>query len=201
MYYMIYETTNLINGKKYRGAHSCKDLNDGYLGSGKLLKKAIEKYGVQNFERKILIMCDTLEDMYIQESVYVDVEWVNNSNTYNLKVGGEGGWDYIQNNGLVWNEERKKRHSEVMKQKRNDGRWGPKSATNGMKGKKHSSRSRVKIAINNQMTLSQNTIDNRIQQWDNLPDKRGKITEASKLWGISHTQVRRFIRKYYNNRV
>lgn len=198
MYYMIYETINLVNNKKYRGAHSCKNMNDGYLGSGKLLKKAIGKYGIHNFERKILIMCSSLEEMYRQESVYVDADWVNDPNTYNLKVGGEGGWDYIQNNGLVWNDERRKRQSIVMKQKRHDGTWGPKTNVGGMKGKKHSSCAREKITVNNQMTLSQDEINVRIQQWLELPNKRGKITEASKMWGISHTQVRRFIKKYYN---
>ena len=43
MYYFIYETTNHENGKKYRGRHQTNDLNDGYLGSGTYLKKAIEK--------------------------------------------------------------------------------------------------------------------------------------------------------------
>jgi transcription antitermination factor NusG len=31
MKYLIYETTNLINGKKYRGAHVSNELDDGYL--------------------------------------------------------------------------------------------------------------------------------------------------------------------------
>ena len=37
MYHFVYETTNLINGKKYIGKHSTDDLNDGYLGSGKAI--------------------------------------------------------------------------------------------------------------------------------------------------------------------
>lgn len=46
--YFIYETTNLKNGKKYIGKHY-GELNDSYLGSGTLLKKAIEKYGKESF--------------------------------------------------------------------------------------------------------------------------------------------------------
>ena len=44
-YYILYETTNLINGKNYRGIHKTSKLEDGYLGSGLALEKSIKKYG------------------------------------------------------------------------------------------------------------------------------------------------------------
>lgn len=40
--FIVYETTNLVNGRKYRGAHK-GNVNDGYLGSGKILNQAIQK--------------------------------------------------------------------------------------------------------------------------------------------------------------
>ena len=43
-YHYFYITKNKENGKLYAGIHSTNDLNDGYIGSGKLLLRAIQKY-------------------------------------------------------------------------------------------------------------------------------------------------------------
>jgi hypothetical protein len=53
-YYTIYKTTNLINGKIYIGKHETSDLNDTYMGSGKVLMNAIKKYGKDSFKKEIL---------------------------------------------------------------------------------------------------------------------------------------------------
>jgi len=55
---IIYKTTNTINGKIYVGKHN-KD-NDDYLGSGKLLKRAMKKYGKEYFCLEILERCSDL---------------------------------------------------------------------------------------------------------------------------------------------
>ena len=55
-YGYIYKTTNIVNGKIYIGQHkySKNKIDESYLGSGKLLIKAINKYGIENFECVIL---------------------------------------------------------------------------------------------------------------------------------------------------
>lgn len=194
MHFIIYETTNKINGKKYRGAHVTNDTNDTYLGSGRLLKKAIAKYGIDSFERKVLCECSSVEEMFLKEAEYVNSAWVEDQNTYNLKIGGEGGWDYINKSGIRWNEEKKRLHSIEMKKKRVSGEWGPKNPTYGFKGKTHSNETKKRISESS--GLSQEDIENRINDWNSIPDIRGKITKVSKMWNVSHTQVRRFVERY-----
>lgn len=94
MYYIIYETTNNLNNKKYRGVHQTNNLDDGYLGSGRALIESIEQNGCENFSRKILKFCDSSKEMYNWEKEYVNKQWVNSNDTYNLKTGGHGGWDH-----------------------------------------------------------------------------------------------------------
>lgn len=95
-YYIVYETQCTENGKVYIGAHATDDLEDGYLGSGILLKEAIKKYGVSSFTRKILFVFDNPGDMFAKEEELVTKEFVMSESTYNLVPGGSGGFK-IQN--------------------------------------------------------------------------------------------------------
>lgn len=95
MFYTIYQTTNKLNGKFYVGKHKTNNLDDGYLGSGLLLGRAINKYGPENFEKKILFFLDSEDEMNAKEKEIVNEEFVAREDTYNLKVGGEGGWDFV----------------------------------------------------------------------------------------------------------
>lgn len=92
-YHFTYKITNLLNGKYYYGVHNTDDLNDGYLGSGKLLKVAIKKYGRQNFKREILEFFDSNEAAFLAESKLVTREVVSDRNTYNVTLGGYGNPD------------------------------------------------------------------------------------------------------------
>lgn len=95
--YYVYKITNLVNQKIYIGVHKTNNINDGYMGSGKILKYAFDKYGINNFKKDILFICDSEQDMYDIEKRIVNDVFVKDKNTYNLKNGGSGGWDHINN--------------------------------------------------------------------------------------------------------
>ena len=104
-FYTIYETVNKINGQSYIGKHITDNPNDDYLGSGKYLKRAIKKYGIENFEKKVLHIFDNKEDMDKKEAELVDEAYLKFCKTYNLKQGGEGGWDYVNEKGFAKSKE------------------------------------------------------------------------------------------------
>lgn len=62
-FYILYKTTNLINGKTYIGIHKTNNLEDGYLGSGFSLIKAVKKYGKNNFKREVLEFCNSYDEL------------------------------------------------------------------------------------------------------------------------------------------
>ena len=98
MNYYVYEITNLVNGKKYIGKRSCKCPieDDKYMGSGIAITNAIQKYGIGNFKKDILRICETEDEAYLWEERYIALvsAW-NNSNYYNLKAGGKGGTTHM----------------------------------------------------------------------------------------------------------
>lgn len=95
MFYTVYRITNKINGKIYIGKHQTDDLKDSYMGSGKHLIRAQEKYGLDNFIKEILFQFDTEDEMNTKEAELVTEEFVKNKDTYNLCPGGQGGWGYV----------------------------------------------------------------------------------------------------------
>ena len=95
-FYIIYKTTCIVNQKYYIGCHATDNIDDGYLGSGTLLKRAIKKYGKENFTREILLYLSNSTDMFNKEKTLVNESIVNDKTSYNLVIGGSGGFK-IQN--------------------------------------------------------------------------------------------------------
>lgn len=93
MYGYIYKTTNLVTGKIYIGQHKYtkSELDPNYLGSGIILKEAIEKYGKENFKCEVLEYCSSLDDLNAKEIYYIRLfNSTNETVGYNLSEGGKG---------------------------------------------------------------------------------------------------------------
>lgn len=75
----------------YIGQHVCDDPYDNYLGSGLLLQRAINKHGIENFEKTVLYIFDNEKEMNKKEREIVNEEFTLREDTYNIALGGQGG--------------------------------------------------------------------------------------------------------------
>lgn len=95
MPYHLYKITNDINKRVYVGVHKSNNPNDSYYGSGIAIRKAIKKYGRKHFKKEIIASYKTAKPAYEHERKMVNEEFVNKRSTYNMTIGGKGGFDYI----------------------------------------------------------------------------------------------------------
>lgn len=102
--WIVYLTTNKVNGKIYVGVHKTKDpyVFDGYIGCGIFITQpntyehpktsfqfAVKKYGVKSFIRQTLYICATSEKAYALESDIVNADFLKRDDVYNMIPGGE----------------------------------------------------------------------------------------------------------------
>lgn len=96
-YHYFYKITNNVNGKFYYGVHNTDNLDDGYMGSSKPLRKAYEKYGIENFSKEIIKFFNTTDEAFNYERDVVNENLINDPKCYNIQVGGK----YFCNEGMV----------------------------------------------------------------------------------------------------
>ena len=146
-----YAIVNTLNGKTYIGAHSTNKIDDYYFGSGVALRRAIKKYGKENFKKMVIEFYSTEEELYKAEAHIVDEYYINLPWTYNMTVGGYGGFNHINSDpilrvktnkavsglrkGKPLSEETKRKISENLTGRVHT--WGDKIST-ALKGKKKS---------------------------------------------------------------
>jgi hypothetical protein len=194
MYYIVYKITNLVNDKIYIGIHKTSNLDDGYMGSGVNIRRAIKKYGLDSFKKEYLSIFDNESEMYEMESKIVNDEFLNREESYNIKEGGFGGWDYVnsiltkehrikQGSGAgSWNdlEKRRKVYKSVPIEKRKE--IGKKL------GDKYG-------GINE---LKNEEIERRLELIKDINLlEYGWVKKVSERLELTHTQVKRFIEKHY----
>lgn len=91
-YGYVYLTTNLINNKKYVGVHKSSCFDENYKGSGKILWRAISKYGWENFKTEIIKWCYSKEELFESERLEIEERGaLSSSDYYNVMPGGCGG--------------------------------------------------------------------------------------------------------------
>lgn len=103
---IVYCYTNKLNGKKYIGitsrslderekSHLYEAYNKNLSTYNVPFKRAIRKYGIDNFDKAILYVCDSFDEACEKEKFYIEKYKTyykyKNSNGYNATIGG----DYI----------------------------------------------------------------------------------------------------------
>ena len=158
MYGYIYKGTNLINNKIYIGQHKSDGFDPKYYGSGKLWKRAYNKYGLNNIKIELIEECNSREELNTREAF-----WIKTYNSQDKLIGynilGNDMSPHAangKNNGMYGkkhSEETRKKLSEAAKhrpprtleERKKQGRPGiPKSEehrkkiSNALKGKRPS---------------------------------------------------------------
>lgn len=185
----IYKTTCLITKKIYVGKHEFskdKRLNATYLGSGVALKRAVVKYGKENFKREILKVCYTINQLNGYETYYIiKLNAMNLSVGYNMMLGGIGFRSGENNpcyNNPTANPFYGKKHTQRVKDIISQANKGRPSV---MKGKKMSEESRRKMSESAKRRMS---IPENNPMFGKHWDEEHKQINREKHLGRHHTE-------------
>lgn len=113
MYGYIYKTTNLINGKVYIGQKKGV-FKKIYLGSGLYLRRAVKKYGEQNFKAIQIASAETFEELQVLEKFYIK-KYKKTHKLYNLTDGGDGVVGEQQRNRILLSYKDPIRYAKAIK--------------------------------------------------------------------------------------
>lgn len=116
-YGYVYEILNLVNGKTYVGSRMlARDRSwRQYMGSGKLIKQAIAKYGIENFRKRFISYAPTPEDLVELEGDWIIRQQLLGLAQYNLFVSGHAGGDTFSRLKAKTLEEVRRKQSEGVK--------------------------------------------------------------------------------------
>jgi len=165
----------MSNNKIYIGAHQTEDVNDNYMSSSTIVKRAINKYGISNFKKEILFYFDNETDMYLKEKEIVNEDFVNSELTYNLKTGGFGGFSHI-NDGSPAHIEQCKAATRSVKNRYNLKENGCGVEYNFKNNEEHRKQVHAK-------SMSLEAIEKRKETYKEINHQQGvKNSQYGKMW-------------------
>jgi len=161
-YHLVYKTTNTLNNRYYIGMHSTNNPDDGYLGSGNILRASINKYGAENHSIVILYYCNSRQELAKKEFEEIS-EHKNDILCMNIADGGFGGAT-----------RRGAKHTEETKLK----------IKASLMGHKHSEETRIKIGLKSKGR----NVGKKFSLSHRLNISKAKKGMPSKLKGIPRTE-------------
>ena len=87
-YRYLYKITNMLTNQYYYGIHTTYNLDDGYMGSGKRLKKDQKKLGINNFKKEFVEFFEDDTALRNAEKTLVNINMLNDPLCYNISIGG-----------------------------------------------------------------------------------------------------------------
>ena len=203
MYGYIYKTTCVVNNKIYIGQKTSSTfLVESYLGSGTLLKKAVKKYGKENFYVELISECNSAQELNETEVYWIaQLNSIDKSIGYNIAVGGQGGSkplsDETKNKISKANKWKKLSNEQIeFLRKINTGR------PSKMKGKKLPVEwvekvRQTKLSQHRHLTVEQKEYLSKINKGKTLTEEHkqkiskaltGRPTESCSMYGKHHSE-------------
>lgn len=182
-YGCVYIVKHISKDKYYIGKKNFNRNWKSYLGSGKYLKRAINKYGKQDFEKYVVALVMNEEDACKIERELIDkYDATNNEKFYNIHEGGSGGYT-LKGYSDEQKKQYKRKMSKVITEKiKNDPEFVARRnkmarlAQQSEEYKKNASESQKKRYENEEERIKTGKASKRV--WDNYtPEEREKKLE------------------------
>jgi hypothetical protein len=186
-FHFLYRAVCVSTKRFYVGMHSTNCINDGYCGSGTLLWRSRQKHGDENHSFEILMFYNSRIELRFAEKQLI-ASFLDNPLCMNLAYGGEGGWDYVNDNRLgpnlnrnhpAWNKMQQAWHSAGGK------KVGAKNFGRGMLGRRHSEATKQLMSESHKGANLQRWVKNlETGQAKRLPPTEAQSLVDSKEWAF-----------------